>query len=269
MVPSVDPLPFKVFLGYKRYPTYTNFVAMAEMPLQGANLGEQSVFWQQNLLEVDVTWLTGSLCLSFTEEKYTWILQPKDLKGCTGEHYLVVRPVVGAGVKSINASLTVTAITTACKFWNESNLDWSTYGCRVSMWFFPVRHIYWTLKTKYILFFQGWCSDHTSGHPVPLQPPHLLWGLVLRHSQPRRPFTVGWAVWDLCGESSGRLLRGGTVCCLFLGACLGTTKGYSGCGQGTAHQKALSVRTSFCVCVWFLFVLTVDEAWQLAEHRKE
>lgn len=46
MVPSVDPLPFKVFLGYKRYPTYTDFVAMAEMPLQGANLGEQSVFYK-------------------------------------------------------------------------------------------------------------------------------------------------------------------------------------------------------------------------------
>lgn len=41
--------------------------------------------------------------------------------------------MVGAGVKSINASLTVTTITTACKFWNESNLDWSTYGCRVRM----------------------------------------------------------------------------------------------------------------------------------------
>ncbi|XP_056899463.1 polycystic kidney disease protein 1-like 2 [Takifugu flavidus] len=105
MVPSVDPLPFKVFLGYKSYPTDTDFVAMTEMPLKGANL----------------------------EERYTWMLQPKDLKGCMGEHYLVVRPVVGAGVKSINASLTVTSITTACNFWNESNLDWSTYGCRVGV----------------------------------------------------------------------------------------------------------------------------------------
>lgn len=75
------------------------------------------------------------------------MLQPKDLKGCIGEHYLVVRPVVGAGVKSVNASLTVTSITTACKFWNESNLDWSTYGCRVSVSFCYVRHISWTLMT--------------------------------------------------------------------------------------------------------------------------
>lgn len=42
MVPTVDPLPFKVFLGYKSYPTDTDFVAMTEMPLKGANLGEQA-----------------------------------------------------------------------------------------------------------------------------------------------------------------------------------------------------------------------------------
>ncbi|CAF91610.1 unnamed protein product, partial [Tetraodon nigroviridis] len=67
------------------------------------------------------------------EEKYTWILRPKDFKGCRGEHYLVVRPVVGAGIKSINASLTITAITAECKFWNESYLDWSADGCRVGV----------------------------------------------------------------------------------------------------------------------------------------
>lgn len=42
MVPSVDPLPFKVVLGYKGYPTDTDFVAMTEMPLEGASLGEQT-----------------------------------------------------------------------------------------------------------------------------------------------------------------------------------------------------------------------------------
>lgn len=80
------------------------------------------------------------------------MLLPKDLKGGTGEYYLVVRPVVGAGVKSINASLTVTSITTACKFWNESNLDWSTNGCRVSVSFCYARHISWTLMTFNTLF---------------------------------------------------------------------------------------------------------------------
>lgn len=193
------------------------------------------------------------------------MLQPEDFRGRTGEHYLVVRPVVGAGVKSINASLAITAITTACKFWNESSLDWSTYGCRVSLGLCHGRHVYWTLKTQCKLSFQGWCSDHTFGHPVPLQPPHLLWELVLRHSQPRRPFAVRWAVWDLHGEPRGRLLRRGTVYRLRLGACLGTSNRYSGSGQGTAHQKAFVL----CVCVSFVSVLMVDEAWQLAGHREE
>lgn len=39
MVPSVDPLPFKLLLGYKSYPTETNYVAMTEMPQKGTTLG--------------------------------------------------------------------------------------------------------------------------------------------------------------------------------------------------------------------------------------
>ncbi|XP_065818468.1 polycystin-1-like protein 2 [Labrus bergylta] len=105
MVPSKDPLPFKVLLGYKDYPTETNHVAMTEMPLQGTTL----------------------------EEKYTWLLDPVTLKGNTGEHYLIVRPIVGPGIKSIDASLSITPITSSCKFWDESKLDWSNFGCRVGV----------------------------------------------------------------------------------------------------------------------------------------
>ncbi|XP_039674212.1 polycystic kidney disease protein 1-like 2 [Perca fluviatilis] len=105
MVPSNDPLPFKLLLGYMDYPTVTNNVAMTEMPHQGTT----------------------------QEERYTWLLDPKDLKGKTGMHYLVVRPIVGPGIKSINATLSITSITTACKFWDESKLEWSTYGCRVGV----------------------------------------------------------------------------------------------------------------------------------------
>ncbi|XP_032386246.1 polycystic kidney disease protein 1-like 2 [Etheostoma spectabile] len=105
MVPSNDPLPFKLLLGYMDYPTETNNVAMTEMPHQGTT----------------------------QEERYTWLLDPKDLKGKTGMHYLVVRPIVGPGRKSINATLSITSITTACKFWDESQLEWSTYGCRVGV----------------------------------------------------------------------------------------------------------------------------------------
>ncbi|XP_028446278.1 polycystic kidney disease protein 1-like 2 [Perca flavescens] len=105
MVPSNDPLPFKLLLGYMDYPTVTNNVAMTEMPHQGTT----------------------------QEERYTWLLDPKDLKGKTGMHYLVVRPIVGPGIKSINATLSITSITTACKFWDESKLEWSTFGCRVGV----------------------------------------------------------------------------------------------------------------------------------------
>ncbi|XP_031725951.1 polycystic kidney disease protein 1-like 2 [Anarrhichthys ocellatus] len=105
MVPSSDPLPFKLFLGHMDYPTETNNVAMTEMPHQGAT----------------------------QEERYTWLLDPKDLKGNNGVHYLVVRPIVGPGIKSINASLSITSFTAACKFWDESILEWSPFGCRVGV----------------------------------------------------------------------------------------------------------------------------------------
>ncbi|XP_078118997.1 polycystin-1-like protein 2 [Sander vitreus] len=105
MVPSNDPLPFKLLLGYMDYPTETNNLAMTEMPHQGTT----------------------------QDERYTWLLDSKDLKGKTGMHYLVVRPIVGPGIKSINATLSITSITTACKFWDESKLEWSTYGCRVGV----------------------------------------------------------------------------------------------------------------------------------------
>ncbi|XP_071328687.1 polycystin-1-like protein 2 [Trachinotus anak] len=103
IVPSKDPLPFKLFLGYMDYPTETNNIAMTEMPQQGAT----------------------------EEERYMWLLDPKIFKGNTGVHYLVVRPIVGPGIKSINATLSITSITAACKFWDESLLEWSKKGCRV------------------------------------------------------------------------------------------------------------------------------------------
>lgn len=43
MVPSVDPLNFKLYLGYLDYPTDTNFVAMTEMPLKGTTEGDESL----------------------------------------------------------------------------------------------------------------------------------------------------------------------------------------------------------------------------------
>lgn len=67
-----------------------------------------------------------------TEEKYTWVLSPKDRTGEVGEHYLVMKPIVEPGVKSINATVTVISIAAQCKYWNETESSWSEDGCRVS-----------------------------------------------------------------------------------------------------------------------------------------
>lgn len=42
MLPSVDPLHFKLYLGYMDYPTDSSYVAMTEMPLEGAAAGDES-----------------------------------------------------------------------------------------------------------------------------------------------------------------------------------------------------------------------------------
>uniref|UniRef100_A0A673B6F1 Polycystic kidney disease 1 like 2a n=1 Tax=Sphaeramia orbicularis TaxID=375764 RepID=A0A673B6F1_9TELE len=72
-------------------------------------------------------------CVFHKEEKYTWLIDPKMLKGNTGLHYLLVRPIVGPGIKFITANLSITSISTMCKFWNESLLEWSHNGCRVGI----------------------------------------------------------------------------------------------------------------------------------------
>ncbi|XP_071015320.1 polycystin-1-like protein 2 [Oncorhynchus clarkii lewisi] len=101
MEPSED-IPFVLLLGYKDYPKDKQYVAKTQMPHQGNS-----------------------------QERYTWVLGPNDLTGKVGVHYLVVRPIVEAGVKSVNATVTVTSIAAQCKYWNETLSSWSEDGCRV------------------------------------------------------------------------------------------------------------------------------------------
>uniref|UniRef100_A0A8C7KXB5 Polycystic kidney disease 1 like 2a n=1 Tax=Oncorhynchus kisutch TaxID=8019 RepID=A0A8C7KXB5_ONCKI len=101
MEPSED-IPFVLLLGYKDYPKDKQYVAKTQMPHQG-----------------------------HSQERYTWVLGPNDLTGKVGVHYLVVRPIVEAGVKSVNATVTVTSIAAQCKYWNETLSTWSEDGCRV------------------------------------------------------------------------------------------------------------------------------------------
>uniref|UniRef100_M3ZLU3 Polycystic kidney disease protein 1-like 2 n=1 Tax=Xiphophorus maculatus TaxID=8083 RepID=M3ZLU3_XIPMA len=100
--PSQD-ISFMVFLGYKVYPHEKSYVAKTQLPLENVN-------------EV---------------EKFTWLLSPKDRTGGAGIHFLLVKPIVEPGVKSVNATVTVTSIAAQCKYWNETKSSWSEDGCRV------------------------------------------------------------------------------------------------------------------------------------------
>ncbi|MEQ2239228.1 hypothetical protein ILYODFUR_002316, partial [Ilyodon furcidens] len=102
MEPSED-ISFMVFLGYKVYPNDNSYVAKTRLPLENTN----------------------------KEEKLTWVLSPKDRKGGAGVHYLLVKPIVKPGVKSVNATVAVTSIAAQCKYWNETRSLWSEDGCRV------------------------------------------------------------------------------------------------------------------------------------------
>ncbi|XP_022621079.1 polycystic kidney disease protein 1-like 2 [Seriola dumerili] len=96
-------ISFMLFLGCQDYPNDENYVAKTQMPLENSR----------------------------EEEKYTWVLSPKDRTGDVGVHYLVMKPIVEPGVKSINATITVTSIAAQCKYWNDSKSSWSEDGCRV------------------------------------------------------------------------------------------------------------------------------------------
>ncbi|XP_051235467.1 polycystic kidney disease protein 1-like 2 isoform X2 [Dicentrarchus labrax] len=102
MEPSED-ISFMLFLGCKDYPNDENYVAKTQIPLEN----------------------------SPDEEKYTWVLSPTDRSGDVGVHYLVMKPIVEPGIKSINATVTVISIAAQCKYWNETESSWSEDGCRV------------------------------------------------------------------------------------------------------------------------------------------
>uniref|UniRef100_A0A3B4T5N8 Polycystic kidney disease protein 1-like 2 n=1 Tax=Seriola dumerili TaxID=41447 RepID=A0A3B4T5N8_SERDU len=109
--------------------------------IQVENLPDEiEVIFVLELPLVILSWITLPGCVCFahehlcnfnTEEKYTWVLSPKDRTGDVGVHYLVMKPIVEPGVKSINATITVTSIAAQCKYWNDSKSSWSEDGCRV------------------------------------------------------------------------------------------------------------------------------------------
>lgn len=67
-----------------------------------------------------------------TEVNYTWVLNPNDVPLEVGLYYLLVRPIVPAGVNSTNMAVFITSFATNCKYWNETDNTWYEDGCRVS-----------------------------------------------------------------------------------------------------------------------------------------
>lgn len=67
------------------------------------------------------------------EERYAWVLDPRDIALEVGVYYLLVRPIGQAGVNSLNASVYITSIAAQCKYWDETVTNWSDSGCRVSL----------------------------------------------------------------------------------------------------------------------------------------
>ncbi|XP_061566502.1 polycystin-1-like protein 2 isoform X1 [Cololabis saira] len=102
MEPS-DDISFMLFLGYKDYPNDQSYVAKTRMPLENAK----------------------------EDEKFTWVLSPKERTPDVGVHYLVMKPIAEPGVKSVNATVAVISIAAQCKYWNETESSWSEDGCRV------------------------------------------------------------------------------------------------------------------------------------------
>ncbi|XP_073691874.1 polycystin-1-like protein 2 [Garra rufa] len=105
LVFKLDPseeTPLQLLLGFQDYPNDTNYEAQIQLPQDGDS-----------------------------EERYTWVLNPTEMTIEVGVYYLLVRPVVGAGVNSTNASVFITTIAAHCLYWDEIKANWSGDGCRV------------------------------------------------------------------------------------------------------------------------------------------
>uniref|UniRef100_A0A673FY16 Polycystic kidney disease 1 like 2a n=1 Tax=Sinocyclocheilus rhinocerous TaxID=307959 RepID=A0A673FY16_9TELE len=102
LVFKLDPseeTPLQLLLGFQDYPNDTNYEAWIQLPQD--------------------------------EERYTWVLNPTEMTIEVGVYYLLVRPVVGAGVNSTNTSVFITTIAAHCLYWDETKANWSGDGCRV------------------------------------------------------------------------------------------------------------------------------------------
>ncbi|KAI4875931.1 hypothetical protein NFI96_034519 [Prochilodus magdalenae] len=106
LVLKLEPLAetsVQLYLGFGYYPNDTHYKAKTQLP------------------HLD----------NPPDERYTWVLTPKDMAVEAGVYYLLVRPTVVNSVNSSNASVVFTSFAAQCKYWDETKTNWSDYGCRV------------------------------------------------------------------------------------------------------------------------------------------
>ncbi|MCJ8737360.1 hypothetical protein PDJAM_G00023180 [Pangasius djambal] len=106
LVLKLDPseeIPLQLLLGFEHYPNNTHYKTTVQLPQPGNS----------------------------TEERYAWVLDARDVALDVGVYYLLVRPIVQAGVNSSNVSVFITSVAAQCKYWDETETNWSDYGCRV------------------------------------------------------------------------------------------------------------------------------------------
>ncbi|KAF5905100.1 polycystic kidney disease protein 1-like 2 [Clarias magur] len=106
LVLKLDPseeIPLHLLLGFEHFPNNTHYKTTIQLPQPGNS----------------------------TEERYAWVLDPRDVALEVGVYYLLVRPITQAGVNSSNASVFITSIAAQCKYWDETENNWSDHGCRV------------------------------------------------------------------------------------------------------------------------------------------
>lgn len=81
-----------------------------------------------------------------------------------------MKPIVEPGIKSVNATVTVTSIAAQCKYWNETASSWSEDGCRVRKLHpsHTVAALLHHLKALTFVFSAGRPPHNAFGHPVSL-----------------------------------------------------------------------------------------------------
>ncbi|XP_053305767.1 polycystic kidney disease protein 1-like 2 [Spea bombifrons] len=99
-----EEIPLILYLGYEYHPNDTNYDITTRLP-------------------------TGT---HFGDNIYSWVINPEELFLSEGTYYLMVEPDLEDDTsRRSNITISITSFTTQCVFWDETNGEWNTTGCKV------------------------------------------------------------------------------------------------------------------------------------------